>query len=112
MNVSAQVFDGVYARPAAGLPVRLERSDNSTWDEIATVKTGSDGNISQFAALPLPQGLYRMAFDSDYYFSMLGVDAAYPEVMIHFRVKDESVAWKLLVLLAPNTYSAYFGVAG
>ncbi|MEV0236665.1 hydroxyisourate hydrolase [Nonomuraea sp. NPDC050786] len=109
MNISAQVLDGVYGRPASGLRVRLEQLVNGVWGDIGKAETDGDGNVSKWAQSELSRGLYRVVFDSDYYFSGLGIEAIYPEIVVVFRIRDESDICKILVMLSPSTYSTYFG---
>ncbi|MEQ4723302.1 hydroxyisourate hydrolase [Nonomuraea sp. B19D2] len=109
MNISAQVLDGVYGRPASGLRVRLEQSVDGLWDDIGRAETDGDGNVSKWAESRLSRGLYRVVFDSDYYFSGLGIEAIYPEIVVVFRIRDESGVCQILIMLSPSTYSAYFG---
>ena len=39
MGVSARAMDGVYGRPAAGVPACLERISDDTWEPVARVET-------------------------------------------------------------------------
>ncbi|MBF8193190.1 hydroxyisourate hydrolase [Nonomuraea sp. K274] len=109
MNISAQVLDGVYGRPASGLRVRLEHAVDGQWQDIGKAETDGEGNIGKWAESTLPRGLYRIVFDSDYYFSSLGIEAIYPEIVVVFRIREESDIYKILIMLSPSTYSTYFG---
>jgi 5-hydroxyisourate hydrolase len=109
MSVSAQALDGVYGRPAAGVRARLEERRGSDWSQIADAETDADGNISDFADGALRRGPYRIVFDSDHYFSGLGVSAAYPEIAVVFRVRTEPHTCQIQVLMTPYSYSMYFG---
>lgn len=104
-----QALDGVYGRPAAGLRVRLERSADGAWCDVASAETDFSGNVTEWSSLRLSEGLYRIVFDSDYYFVPLGLVAVYPAVTAHFRVHDESDTCKIMVLLSPGAYTTYFG---
>ena len=109
MSVSAQALDGIYGRPAAGIHARLERAVDGRWSEIAARETDTHGNIADFAVGRLERGPYRIVFDSDHYYSGLGVAAAYPEISVVFRVRGEPHTCQIQVLLTPYSYSMYFG---
>ncbi|GAA5191259.1 hydroxyisourate hydrolase [Rugosimonospora acidiphila] len=110
MSVSVRAVDGVYGRSAVGLRARLERID----DRLAPVahgETDGDGTIPGWSASCLQRGTHRIVFDSDRYFATLGVTAAYPEVVVTFRVLEESDNSLIQVVLSPYAYSTYFGTA-
>lgn len=79
------------------------------WLPLASAETDADGRISEWAGLGLDRGLYRIVFDSDQYFVGLGVIAAYPGISVMFRMQDETDVCKVQVLIAPHSYSTYFG---
>lgn len=108
MGIAAQALDGVYGRSASGLRARLERSDNGGWLAVGKVESDDDGYISQWADEKLERGLYRLVFDSDHYFSGLGVTAAYPEITVVFRVEGDDDPCSVQIILAPYSYSTYF----
>jgi 5-hydroxyisourate hydrolase len=109
MSVSAQALDVVYGRSAAGVSARLERSAAGSWRTLAYAQTDSEGRIFDWVDDKLDPGAYRIVFDSDSYFASLGMNAAYPEVTVPFRVQDETDACQIQVLLAPYSYSMFFG---
>jgi 5-hydroxyisourate hydrolase len=109
MSVSAQALDGVYGRPAVGVRARLEQSVDGHWSGIAEAETDTNGNIVDFADGVLRRGPYRIVFDSDHYYSGLGVSAAYPEIAVVFRVRAEPHTCQIQVLMTPYSYSMYFG---
>jgi 5-hydroxyisourate hydrolase len=112
MSVSVQALDGVFGRPAAGIRARLERAGDGGWIPVADAESDPEGHIDDWADDPLERGPYRIVFDSDNYFSGLGVCAAYPEIAITFRVQDGSQICRVQVLLTPFSYSTYFGTRG
>lgn len=57
----------------------------------------------------LELGLYRIVFDSDGYFAGLGTGTAYPEIVVVFRIENESLLFQVQVTLAPYSYATYFG---
>jgi 5-hydroxyisourate hydrolase len=138
MTVSAQAFDVVYGRSAAGVRARLERKvadprqeldgrgpggrrpDRPTsvldeagrhgWLTIAHAVTDSDGHIHDWMAGRLEEGPHRVVFDSDSYFATLGMSTAYSEVAVVFRLQDAADSCQIQVLLAPFSYSMYLGI--
>ncbi|GLW33565.1 hydroxyisourate hydrolase [Actinoplanes regularis] len=112
MSVTAQALDVVYGRSAAGVRARLERPADGGWQVMSHAETDCDGKIYDWIDDRLEQGAYRIVFDSDSYFASLGMSAAYPEVAVLFRVQDEADTCQIQVLLAPFSYSMYFGTRG
>ncbi len=111
MSITAQALDGVYGRSAAGVRARLERDGSGGWHDLAEAETDSDGCISEWRDKKLERGIYRIIFDSDYYFVGLGVSAAYPEIIVTFRMQDETDAYQIQVMLSPYSYSTHFRIA-
>jgi 5-hydroxyisourate hydrolase len=112
MRIVAQVLDGTYGKPAVGVRARLARASGDDWTTVAEAETSGDGRIEDWDSLHLERGLYRIVFDSDSYFSGLGVTTAYPEVSVIFRTEDQYAAFQVQVILAPYSYSTYFGTTG
>ncbi|HEX4833462.1 MAG TPA: hydroxyisourate hydrolase [Trebonia sp.] len=110
MKISARVLDGTYGKPAAGVHARLTRATESTWTSIAVMETDENGLIEDWDSWNLERGLYQVVFDSDRYFASLGTIAAYPEVVIMFRMVDDAHAFQVQVILAPYAYSTYFSI--
>ncbi|HEY1622724.1 MAG TPA: hydroxyisourate hydrolase [Streptosporangiaceae bacterium] len=109
MKISAQVLDGTYGKPAVGVRARLARAMDSTWISVAAAETDEGGLIEDWDSWRLERGLYKIVFDSDRYFAGLGTVAAYPEVIIIFRMANEAHIFQVQVMLAPYAYSTYFG---
>jgi 5-hydroxyisourate hydrolase len=76
---------------------------------VADAVTDGDGCIQEWHLRHLERGLYRIVFDSDEYFANLGVASAYPEIVVMFRMEDESRLFQVQVTLSPYSYSTYFG---
>jgi len=111
MRIVMQVVDGTYGRSAAGVRVRLSFADGYSWSTIAQTETDGDGVINDWNSRHLERGLYRLEFDSDGYFARLGAASAYPEIVVMFRMEDESCLFRVHVTLSPSSYSTYFGTA-
>lgn len=113
MRIHAQVLDGTYGKPAAGLSARLWQAvGGDGWTMMGDAETDDDGRIEDWDGWLLGHGLYRIVFDSDSHFAKLGVTTAYPEIIIVFRVQGESQNFQVQITLTPYSYSTYFGSAG
>lgn len=109
MKIITQVLDGTCGKSAAGVRAHLARASGTGWETVAEAETNSDGCIEDWYSWRLKRGLYRIVFDCDSYFAALGGIAAYPEVIVVFRMLEESLAFRVRVTLAPYSYSTYFG---
>ena len=111
MSLSTHVLDATLGRPAAGVPVRLERrGDDGTWTQVATGHTGADGRLAGWLPEGQPAaGVCRLTFGTGRYFAGRGVPALYPEVTITFEVRDADEHLHLPLLLSPYAYSTYRG---
>ncbi|MFD0969141.1 hydroxyisourate hydrolase [Plantactinospora endophytica] len=112
MRVSARVLDGVYGRSAVGLPARIERIGRDRWESIASGETDVHGQIVDWTEKVFERCAHRIVFDTDAYFAALGVTAAYSEVPVTIRHLDGAENCWIHVVLAPSSYSTYFGTDG
>jgi 5-hydroxyisourate hydrolase len=111
VRIVTQVVDGAYGKSAAGVRARLSRSSGNAWSTVADAETDGDGCIEEWHSRHLDRGLYRIVFDSDGYFAKLGAVSAYPEIVVMFRMEDESRVFQVQVTLSPYSYSTYFGTS-
>jgi 5-hydroxyisourate hydrolase len=107
MKITAQVADSTYGRWASGVRSRLESASGDDWRAVANAKTNHDGCIEQWDGRVRRRGLYRIVFDSGSYFAELGTTTAYPEVVIVFRMLDDSDVCRVHVSLSPYSYSTH-----
>jgi 5-hydroxyisourate hydrolase len=112
MIITARALDGVYGRSASGVRARLERAVDGHWAVMADAETDGQGFIKDWDGIGLDRGLYRVVFDSDRYFVSLGMNAAYPEIVVTFRIHGEVDLYQVQVMLSPYAYSAHFGSLG
>lgn len=111
-RISTHVLDTAKGKPAAGVPVRLERQDCSgKWSSLASLRTDQDGRCAQLLpdGLPLAEGVYRLTFDTATYFAASGLDGLYPSVEILFRARSGESHFHIPLLLSPNGYTTYRG---
>lgn len=104
-HVTTHVLDTTTGEPAHGVPVIL-RTDAG---QIAEGLTDDDGRIRDLGPDRLPEGDYRLVFDTDTYFAASGRPAFYPTVHIEFRITDTEQHYHVPLLLSPFAYSTYRG---
>jgi len=110
--ITTHVLDVSIGRPAAGIPVTLERRlPDGRWESIGIKKTDGDGRVRDLLAEGevLTANAYRLTFDVASYFSDRRVDGFYQEVTIAFNVRDASQHYHVPLLLSPFGYSTYRG---
>jgi 5-hydroxyisourate hydrolase len=109
-SVSTHVLDISRGRPAAGVPVTLERKDGDGFTVLRRAKTDSDGRVKDLVAEgDLTRATYRITFDTGAYFADQGTEGFYPEASIQFIVRDENAHYHVPLLLSPFGYSTYRG---
>ncbi|MEM7036177.1 MAG: hydroxyisourate hydrolase [Bacteroidota bacterium] len=110
-QITTHILDTALGKPAAGVPVRLEKQKSENeWTSMAGGTTDSDGRVGNL--LPdttvLAPGTYRMYFDTQSYFAKTKTAAFYPFVTVVFAVTDDS-HYHVPLLLNPFGYSTYRG---
>ncbi|HTS37281.1 MAG TPA: hydroxyisourate hydrolase [Candidatus Solibacter sp.] len=109
-RISTHVLDLTKGKPAAHLPVRLERQENERWRVLNSAATNDDGRCGQLLSEDnLPPGFYRLVFDTATYFTAVKIAALYPVVEITFQVRDGESQVHIPLLLSPNGYTTYRG---
>jgi 5-hydroxyisourate hydrolase len=118
-TISTHVLDTSLGKPAAGVPVLIERvrdpKGNDAHDlrdvTIGAGTTDDDGRLRDFltAGGALSQGVYRLRFDVAEYFKMTSRETFYPEVAVLFRVGAADEHYHVPVLISPFGYSTYRG---
>jgi 5-hydroxyisourate hydrolase len=109
MRIDAIIVDGSYGKPAAKIGVRLERAiRGDNWTVVHEAEAGEDGSVYDMCPQRLDRGLYRIVLSSDSYFARLGLNTAYPEVIVTFRLPDDPCHFQVNAILTPYSYSVYF----
>jgi 5-hydroxyisourate hydrolase len=108
--ITTHVLDTARGRPAAGVPVVLERAVGEGWEELGRGATDADGRLRTLVAegAALAAGRYRLTFDTSAYFRDHGEAAFYPEVAVVFTVATDE-HHHVPLLLSPFGYSTYRG---
>jgi 5-hydroxyisourate hydrolase len=110
-GITTHVLDTARGRPAAGVPVTLEAKTEAGWAVVGRGATDADGRLRDLAPADfvLNAGEYRLTFDAGAYFSTLGADGFYTEVVVSFVVRDPESHYHVPLLLSPYGYSTYRG---
>ncbi len=111
-RISTHILDTARGKPAADVPVKLERQEASgAWHLLTSAHTDPDGRCAQL--LPpdhaLSAGSYRLLFDTASYFGAQKVDGLYPLVEITFHVREGESLYHIPLLLSSNGYTTYRG---
>jgi 5-hydroxyisourate hydrolase len=108
--ISTHVLDTSTGRPAAGVPVTLERQADGGWQSAGQGVTNADGRVSDLlAGTILAAGTYRLSFDTAAYFRARNQPAFYPQVQVMFTVGEAGQHYHVPLLLSPYGYSTYRG---
>ena len=113
--ITTHVLATASGRPAAAVPVRLERLDADTpgvtsWSIAGAGVTDADGRLRTLTPPgPVTPGTYRLCFDTGSYFAVRGVEGFFPVVEIQFVIRDGAAHHHVPLLLSPYGYSTYRG---
>ena len=107
--ITTHVLDTALGRPAAGVPILLERAGGG-WAAVGRGVTDGDGRCKTLmrAGAKLPRGTYRLTFGVASYFRKTEQTGFYPSVSIVFSVRDAR-HHHVPLLLSPWGYSTYRG---
>jgi 5-hydroxyisourate hydrolase len=111
-GISTHVLDLAQGRPAADVPVRLERQDGPDhWRMLAAAETDQEGRCTQLLPAPesLTPGVYRLSFSTAGYYAAQKLNSLYPLIEITFRVREGEQRFHIPLLLSPNGYTTYRG---
>jgi 5-hydroxyisourate hydrolase len=110
--ITTHVLDTARGRPARGVPVQLERLEDTSPPQVVGMgTTDDDGRLSDLLAddASLEAGFYRIRFDTAAYFETQNVKGFYPEVVITFQIRDPGEHYHVPLLISPFGYSTYRG---
>lgn len=108
-GITTHVLDTSRGRPAAGVPLLLERAQDSGWEPVGRDTTDGDGRARDLLSSAPVEGHYRLTFDTGAYFRAVGETGFYPEVSVTFVVGDGGEHYHVPLLLSPFGYSTYRG---
>ena len=109
-QITTHVLDTASGKPAPGISVKLFSLEKKTWKLTAEGITNDDGRISTLLEKNkiLDKGIYKMNFDTGFYFQKGKVKNFYPFVEIVFEI-DSNEHYHIPLLLSPYGYSTYRG---
>ena len=108
-QVTTHVLDTALGRPAAGVPVLLERVTPQSADVVlAHATTDADGRVGELGPDHLAAGTYRLRFDTAAYAGATGAATFFPEVVVTFVVEGDA-HHHVPLLLSPFGYTTYRG---
>jgi 5-hydroxyisourate hydrolase len=115
--ITTHVLDTALGKPAAGVPLVLERVDDDhappglgRHSVIARGVTDADGRVADLLAPgSLEAGTYRITFDTAAYFAATDRQSFYPSVSVLFEIRDPTQHYHVPLLLSPFGYSTYRG---
>jgi 5-hydroxyisourate hydrolase len=109
--ITTHVLDVALGRPAAGMPVGLQRVDATGATEIGRARTDDDGRVRRLGPDDVQPGTYRLVFDTAAYFLTQhpGNRPFFPEVAVTFTVHDQTRNYHVPLLLSFYGYSTYRG---
>ena len=110
-GITTHVLDTSLGRPAAGVLITLERSENAdAWVTVGSGMTDHDGRLTTLLGdTPLSPGTYRITFDIGGYFARTGTPTFFPSVSITFEIRDGEQHYHVPLLVSPFGYSTYRG---
>jgi 5-hydroxyisourate hydrolase len=108
--ITTHVLDTAAGGPGKHIAVELERVEHGTWHLVGGGITDDDGRLRTLTpAGPVPQGTYRIRFQTGPYFAAQGVTGFFPVVEIQFVVADGAQHHHVPLLLSPYGFSTYRG---
>lgn len=108
--ITTHVLDTALGRPAAGVPITLERAAGASWAPVGSGVTDADGRLRTLTPQgPVEPGTYRIRFDTATYFSSTSTTGFFPVVEIQFLVHDGAQHYHVPLLLSPFGFSTYRG---
>ncbi|WP_266202371.1 hydroxyisourate hydrolase [Pontibacter kalidii] len=110
-QLSSHILDVSTGRPAAGVPVRLEKRDEQAnrWFLVDEKTTDSNGRIQDFLDYKKTEtGVYKLTFLVADYFKQQKADTFYPFIEVVFQIRDKA-HYHVPITLSPYGYSTYRG---
>ena len=108
--ITTHVLDLAAGKPGRGIAIELERTANNIWHLVGGGVTDDDGRLRTLTAQgPVPEGTYRIRFQTGAYFARQGVTAFFPVVEIQFTVAAGEQHYHVPLLLSPFGFSTYRG---
>jgi 5-hydroxyisourate hydrolase len=109
--ITTHVLDTSRGRPAAGVPIVLDRREADAWRRVGEGVTDADGRLRTLVpdGTSLEPGSFRLTFETGQYFASQGVRGFYPEVAVVFVVEPGERHYHVPLLVSPFGYTTYRG---
>lgn len=111
-QLSTHMLDVSRGVPAQGVSVTLYAADKeSGWLETACRETDRNGRIADLLPVGAPggnDGVYKLRFETEPYFTRQGQRSIYPFVEVIFRI-DGDGHYHIPITMSANGYSTYRG---
>lgn len=110
--ITTHVLDTARGRPAANIPVLLERRGRTgDWEAVGKGETDHEGRLRNLypESSPLVPGVYRIMFQTRSYFESLDLAAFYPEVVVVFETAPGETHYHVPLLIGPFGFTTYRG---
>jgi len=117
-RITTHVLDISNGAPARGVRIDLEQHSPGGWTPFAAAQTDADGRVLwpawQGIALleagtRVPDGVYRLRFETGAYFEDSKIETLYPFIEVVFTVAPAASHYHIPLLLSPFGYSTYRG---
>jgi hydroxyisourate hydrolase len=111
-TLSTHVLDTSLGRPAAGVRVILEQTDDTGLVvSLGVGETDADGRLRDLVppGQALGPGEYRLRFDVGEYFALTKRETFYPSVAVEFTIVGPAAHYHVPLLLSPYGFSTYRG---
>jgi len=110
-TLSSHILDTSIGKPAANVPVTLEKQEDDKWVTIASgLSSNIDGRIPGTSFPKLAgNSTYRITFQTEKYFRANQIENYfYPYVQVAFRIQPNQ-HYHVPLLISPFGYSTYRG---
>lgn len=109
-KITSHILDTSKGKPAGNVTIVLYVGGNDEWKEIGRTKTNADGRSpgSLNNDSTLQEGIYKLRFETKYYFDRDRIETFYPYVEIVFEIANEE-HYHVPLLINPFGYSTYRG---
>jgi 5-hydroxyisourate hydrolase len=105
--VVVSIRDGVYGRPAAGVPVRVEGASATGEALHLAGATDDDGQCTHgLAQFPVP-GRCRLAVDPAGYYATLGMHSQVAELVVVVPLRGDVDTQRVTLVIAPYWHAMY-----
>lgn len=109
-RLSTHLLDTGLGKPAAGVPVVLERIDaDGIGTQVGGGVTDDDGRVPQLNSGVLEPGEYRLIFATAAYFAALHSQVFYPRIAVQVVLPPGRAHFHIPVLASTFSYTTYLG---